>query len=459
MSRFGPERRIPTDLDHRFLWRSRDGYPDAAPTLSVEWPTQTRTYAMTALRAPDVIVSVSDGGREITIECASQPGADLRGLIEELGGYIHIDGGASYQGPNRVMELVSQTDPVDGVVTAVLRLAAPIRGGARPVPSYSGATGLLARSLQPFVAGPAFTLYGTAFTYANRGGAGNLGTVIDIGGAPDDYEMATRVAAAINDAGIGVTATGGEEIDVGLVGLGEEAITGLPGSSPYTASGMSGGTNVGAWRARWTTYGATLLAAHAGTARLRNVRWSLSWLRRTGADAPTLQRRDQGFLHVSVAPFDTGLEDADLYQLVPNWAAMVPESQGSWAPQRWLAEDELIARLRPRLGTGKCEDDVLGEQFRRCHALFTAAVIRRGHALLGYEGAAESAEALHALALEALELALGCLTWLDADGNGVVGSTETGVDKASVTGLLTATYFDQDPDEVEPGRSYWWEIR
>lgn len=456
MSRYNPERRIPADLPHVFAFRTRDGYAAAAPTLTVFWPSGSRSYSLTSVRTADRITEVSTDGRDITVECATPPGSTIRGVILELGGYAWIDGGAVYQGPARVMRLVSQTGPVAGVVTAVLRLAEPLPEGVAPVVSYSGATGQLARTIAPFVAGDAFDIYGVAFTYIDNGGSGNLGTAIDIGGDPTDAEMAERVAAAITDANLGITATVTGDVDVDLVGGADDPIVGLPAPGPYTATGLTGATDTGTWHLRWAVYTATIDAAHVGAVRLRNVRWEVPWTRRQGADAPTLARRDDGFLHVSRVPFSTGLEDSDLYAHVPGWARLVPDRQASWAEQRWLAEDELVARLRPRLRAGCSEDDVLAEQFRRPHALLTAATILRGQAALGYAGAAESAEALHTMALEALDLAFASLTYLDANGNRVVDAGETGLAMNSVS-AFDATAFDDDCDG--PARARFWDER
>jgi len=460
MSRFGPERRIPTDLDHRFLWRSRDGYPDAAPTLSVAWPAGTQTYLMSVVRAPDRIAEVSTDGREITIEVSTQPASDLRGFIEELGGWVWIDGGALYQGPARVVRLVSQTAPVAGVVTAVLRLAEPLPAGVQPIDSYTGATGsITVLDASAVDDGFAFSLYGVEFEWAPSPTGTPHG--IYYGGAPTNGQLATRIAAAINAEGVGLTATAVGAV-VNIVGLGDGVIglSDVPGAElRISAVSLTGATNKGAWYARWTVYACTLLQAHVGTERLRNVRWTLPWTRRAGGDWPTEGKRDRGFLHISASPFDTGLEDAHLFELVPGWATIVPERQVSWLPQRDAAEDELVSRLRPRLLTGRCEDDVLAEQFRRAHALFTAATIRRGHAVLGYDGAAESAEKLQAMALEALDLAIASLTWLDKNGNGVVDEGETGLVQGGMGSAFYASACENDEDTIAARRSNWSDDR
>lgn len=443
MHRYSQERKIAAGLDAPFAFRTKDGYPSESPSLTCYWPapTGTKTYALAPVRTPDKIVDVSDDGRDITIECEDRPAGLLRGLVLELGGYLWIDGGAVYQAPHRVVQIVSQTGPVDGITTVVLRLAEPIRDGARPVVSYSGAEGsITVLDASAATDGYAFELYGNAYEWLDGGSSGNN---IDISGAPSNATLASRIAAKLNAEGNGLVASAVGAV-VSIEGLGDGAIELIdPPDGVLSAVSLTGAVDDGQWLARWTVYVGTIPTADSGSARLRNVKWEVPWLQKTGADLPGVQRRHRGFLHVVPSPFDTGLDDADLYALVPGWAALVPDRAGSYAEQRWEAEEELIARLRPRCGSGRCEDDTFAEQFRRVHALFTAALIRRWHATLGYTGAAESAESLHQQALEALDLALGCVTWLDANGNNVVDTGETGVARAGVD-IVYATCFDDD---------------
>ena len=220
-------------------------------------------------------------------------------------------------------------------------------------------------------------------------------------------------------------------------------------------------TVVGSWSLRWLTYAATLPAGDVGSARLRSVLWTLPWTRSTGTDAPTLERLDRGVIHVCAAPFSTGLSDDDLYAYVPGWSRLVPDRQATWHEQRAAAERDLIARLRPALPAGRYEDDVLGEQFREPHALFTAALIRRGHAALGYEGAAESADGFTALAEDALKRALGLVTWIDANNDGLVDANETDQTTATLSSGMLSNVTDAgyDTAAADARLSYWWSDR
>lgn len=338
--RLAPERKLPIGHDHAFEWRPTDGYPDAAPSLTVAWPSSmggSKTYALTPVRAADTVAAggYDHGNARLSLTVGAAMAGALRGIIAEHGGEAWLDGGPDYQGPVRLLELVS-----DGPPTAVVQLAEPL---PRPV-----------------------------------------------------------------------------DVD-------------------------------GSWSLRYLTYAGTIPSADLGTARVRNVSWTVPWLRRTGADAPTLRRVSRGFAHVVHVPFDTGLDDAALLALCPPLARTVPDRQSSWAEQRWLAESWLVERIRVKLPAGRFEDDVLAEQFRSAHALMAASIIRGGHAIAGYAGAAEDAERLMRDAEAALGRALARITYLDLNGDAVVDEGETEVKAKGVAPFRRTPVEDDRP---EPTR-YW----
>jgi len=338
------ERKAVAGADHVFTWRPSDGYPSTAPTLTVRWATP-QAYATTPVRAADTVTAYDHANARLTITVGGAIAGAVRGILPAFG-EAWLDGGPDFQGPVRVVELVS-----DGPPSAVLQLAEP------------------------------------------------LPRAVDVDGT---------------------------------------------------------------WTLRYLTHKATLTAAHVGTARLRSVLWTMPYTRATGTDAPTLECVDRGVVHVVPAEFATGLTDEDLYALVPGWSRLVPERQSSWAEQRDAALLELAARLRPKLPAGRYEDDTIGGQWREVHALLTAATVRRGHALLGYEGAAEDAATLVEQAEAALARVLARVTWLDLDDDGLIDTGETdAVASLSSAGVLRShvTASTWDADAADARRVDYWDPR
>jgi hypothetical protein len=359
-NRIGTERKASIGQDYTFAWSPVDGYPSAAPTLSVAWPTPpgTKTYALAVVRAADTVPAggYDHANARLSITVTGAIAGALRGILAEYAGEAWLDGGPDFQGPVRVVELVSDGSgavvgpPASPAVPAVLQLAEP------------------------------------------------LPRAVDVDGT---------------------------------------------------------------WSLRWLTYTATIPLADLGSARLRNRRWALPWTMATGTDAPVSKRVEQGLVHVVHAPFDTGLRDAHLLALVPGWARMVPERQSSWAEQRWSALEALVARMRPRLATAMYEDDCLGEQFLPAHALYTAAIVRGGHALLGYAGAAEDAERLQREADAALDRALARVSYLDLNGDAVVDAGETAVTQTLGAVSARSNVFDSGFRTAagRPTKTNFWDPR
>jgi hypothetical protein len=60
-------RKLITGLAHRFRWSPPDGYVSIAPSLVVDWPAGSQTYALTATRSPDTVSAISADRRSLTV--------------------------------------------------------------------------------------------------------------------------------------------------------------------------------------------------------------------------------------------------------------------------------------------------------------------------------------------------------------------------------------------------------
>jgi len=453
---FDENRRIPTGLAHAFGWQARDGYPDEDPDLVVQWPGGPTTYPLTPVRAPDIVTARGDGGTTITIQISAvQPGGALRGLISEGAGEAHLDCGAQLQMPVRVMELVSQTALSAGgqvagipVGTAVLRLAEPLPEFS-PLTTGIEATGTITvADAATATDGLAFTIYGIDFEYLDRGGLGNLGAQIDIGGAPSNSVLAGRIASAINAVSGGLTATALTNV-VTIVGQSNAEIVkpGTGNDAVIDVADLTGQDNASVCRLRWLSYTAELPSNDVGTEPTRGtpVRWFVEWSRRIGADLPAVPERDTGLLHLAVNPFRTGLTDAGLYQMVPAFAGTVPNRQSGWKAQRAAALAALITRLGTEL-TAHYVDDLPGPAFARAHALQTVLVILGGQLAVGFDR--QDAIRQYSELLDAeIKLQLARIDWLD-DGDGQIEEGETDVTASKPSSAASWT----GQNETTPGR-------
>ena len=219
----------------------------------------------------------------------------------------------------------------------------------------------------------------------------------------------------------------------------------LPHSVPTTAAGSL----------RWNLWSCQLTAAQVGATVQRNVRWSITWTPTQGGDLPADPVTEQGFIHVVRTPFNTGLTDDGIAALIPEFPSMVPRRQGSYAPQRWVAQQEIEAMLRLKVPSGRTEDQALGEQFVQVHALLTAAVVLEGHASVGIDRSTQAAE-FRQRAWVRFGEAMQLVTWIDLDGDGVVDDGETGVRATGLGEIVRAHVFDSalfddnDEDDLDP---------
>lgn len=466
-------RRCVADADFRFGWVPSGGYPASSPSVSVAWSGGAQTYALAAVRAADSVSALSADGYDLTITTGpEQPSSTLRGIIAEWGGYAWLDGGAEFQGPVRVLQLVSQTSLAATTSgTAVLRLATALPGGLSIVSAQSSATGSIVLSAG-FVAaaspGALVRIAGVAIESDELGGAapGYSGALVDLESSPgvrcSDATFASRLAACIDALGLGVdasaasltvTLTAGhnvtvvEEVDGGAAAL-------IAVTSPTGASAR--------WSLRWLGYTALIPAADVGAAVARSIKWSIAWSCKTGADLPTYGRTDRGLLDVVMVPFDTGLTDEHLYALVPGWRSVVPQGQTSWQAQRDAALDELEDMIRPLLGPGEFVDQLLAEQFRPVHALLAAARILQGLEALGIAPGFVTNTALDRYredAAKALDACLSRKIWIDVNDDGEVSSDELGTDSTAQGLGALSNVFDSDYSDGRPTGVRHWDDR
>lgn len=461
-------RRAIAGADFQFLVVLGGGYHDPEadpPTLTVAWPATgagPTEYELSLVRSPDVVTDVSPDGRDLTIECSTPPGATLRGQIEDFGGEVWIDGGAVYQGPARVVSLVSQSGPVAGVVTAVLRLAEPLPGGVQPIDSYTGATGsITVLDAGAALDGFAFSLYGDSYEWLD---GGSSGLNIDISGSPSNNTLAARIAAKINGRGNGLTAVA-VGATVTITGLGDGAIELIdPPDGVLSAVSLTGATNKGAWRIRYLGWMGTIPSADVGETVVRRVLWTLPWQRLAGGDSQTLGTVARGVLDVVLVPWDTGLTDEDLYALVPGWRSVVPQAQTSWQVQRDIALEQLEDMIRPRLQAGQFVDQLLAEQFRLVHAYLTAVRVLQG---LEAQGIAPNfvtnapLERFAELAQKTLDDCMTRLVWLDANDNGEVEISEQDQQATGITPWRRRRPRCDDRRDAcdRPARARFWDDR
>jgi len=475
MSLFDRRRRAIAGADYRFPWISTDGYPAEDPTLTVRWPASgagSTEYVLEAVRAPDIITSISDDGLEITITTGpEQPGSTMRGVVQG-GGHVWIDGGADYQGPARLVALVSQTSLAATTTgTAVLRLAEPL-SEQTIVSQRQQATGsiVLSAGFAAAAATGAFVLVaGVAFELDEFGGTlsgGFSGHTVDLESSPgvrcSDATLAQRIANCINAANIGVTATAASltvTLTAGHDVTAEEQVEeSHPSAGLVAVTSLTGAAT--AWTLRYLAHSVVIPAEDVGDAVLRGVVWTLPWSRKAGADLPALGCVERGILDVVLVPWDTGLTDEHLYALVPGWRAIVPQAQSSWQAQREAALGELEDLIRPRLAEGRHVDQLLGEQFRLAHAYLTAARVLQWLETVGVA----PAFALERYQEQAQKAADGCmsrLVWIDLDDDGEISTAEQDVQAAGIgpRRLPARRTVDQRDSSERPARGRWWDPR
>lgn len=177
--------------------------------------------------------------------------------------------------------------------------------------------------------------------------------------------------------------------------------------------------------------------------------WSIDWTTdpdlQVGADAPAAIASgvfsDRGPLRVVRAPFSTALTHDELITIVPSMAASVPAGRSSWQGMIDDMADQIIAEIEDRLPQSNYADQTLGTQWKRAAALYIAAHA----AVVGYV-AGVNADALASAAAAEFDRQTARVAWLDSNDDGVVGSSETGVNSVSLVGITRSSGRDTESD-------------
>ena len=167
--------------------------------------------------------------------------------------------------------------------------------------------------------------------------------------------------------------------------------------------------------------------------------WRIDWstdpdLNSTGAAFPGQAFTDRGAVRVVRAIFDSGLTASHLMTMVPVLNQTRPTGVSGWQPLIDSLADAVIGEIEHRLPDSRYADQTLGSQWQRAAALLTAAHI----AETGYAPNV-SGETLRQLASEEFDRQAARVVWLDANDDGEIGASETGVDSASLIGMTRSS--------------------
>lgn len=171
----------------------------------------------------------------------------------------------------------------------------------------------------------------------------------------------------------------------------------------------------------WATWTVELNAALTASYK-RNWRWVVDYTAQLGADIfASGDKSQQGLFHVVHNPFDTGLSSHLLVDMLPQVIPLNRSGAQGFEPQIELSEEILISRIRAHIvasGGSGTEDQLMGEQFTRIHALLAAADIVE-HA------EPDQARSHRAKAFSLIEERLQNVAWIDADNDGIIDDGET----------------------------------
>jgi len=174
----------------------------------------------------------------------------------------------------------------------------------------------------------------------------------------------------------------------------------------------------------WNLWTATLtVAAHGdllNTAR-RSIPATIGYTRDTDG-GPTMTGTHDFVVHVVRRPFETGVTDGHLFELIEAFGFMVPESQQGFGPQILSAKAFLVERLRAK---GLDEDRANGGDFAEIHKRLAVAEVLQAHASIGADRF-EAANFYRSQGESLLKDRLRDLSWYDSDGDGQVDAGETG---------------------------------
>lgn len=118
----GPDRKATAGKSYRFFFVPTDGYPSAAPQIAVQFAAGTFSAALTPLRAAaDKVTAISTDRRQLTIDNEAALTLTTRGLMGDQGGAAWLDNEGVFQGPVKILRVVTPT-----AGSGVVELAAPM---------------------------------------------------------------------------------------------------------------------------------------------------------------------------------------------------------------------------------------------------------------------------------------------------------------------------------------------
>lgn len=150
-------------------------------------------------------------------------------------------------------------------------------------------------------------------------------------------------------------------------------------------------------------------------------------------------KSQRGRLRVVLARFDTGLSSNELQTLVPQLEATRPASREGWQP--YIDRHDILGDLEAMLPADRFADQVIGEQFRRAHALGVAASL----AEIGFAPNVDPERMREAYQRE-LEKQVSRLHWIDVDDDGLIDQGEAAVNNQSLVSLTVSSNNDTQED-------------
>lgn len=198
----------------------------------------------------------------------------------------------------------------------------------------------------------------------------------------------------------------------------------------------------------WTSYTATI--GDDVSLVIQKAPFTISWTSQWGgstSDYPAENYRVEGIAYVVRQPFETGVTDRDIRNLVPGLATQVPGSQSSWEPQIQVAERQLIRWLRRDLAQYQVTEDACnGAAFAEIHANLVVAAILADQTANGADRA-EARDYYAKLARDEYAAVMASIPWLDLDGDGNIDDGETGAKAQGLksswaSGFFTSSGFD-----------------
>ena len=204
-------------------------------------------------------------------------------------------------------------------------------------------------------------------------------------------------------------------------------------------------------------YAGEIPSGALGAAVDRRGVWRIDWnthpdFQGAGANFQPGAFTDRGAVRVVRAMFDTGLTASRLVTLVPILAQTRPAGFASWQPLIDTMADAVISEIEHRLPDNGHADMTLGSQWMRAAALLVASHVAES----GYAPNV-NAEALKMAAHEEFDRQAARVVWLDLNDDGLIGDGETGVDSASLVGIMRSSA-SQVSEQYESGRRHRFKL-